>query len=84
MKNPTDKQIESLLGGILGDGFNRCIGALIKAGAVDASKFHKHYQGAGSRCYDLVTEQIAYTAKYGAPGIRRLFLDEDEDTKKSL
>ena len=73
MKNPTDKQIENVLGGILGDGFNRCLGALIEAGAVDAAKFHEHYKGAGSRCYDLVTEQIAYTAKYGAQGIRAAF-----------
>ncbi len=81
MKNPTDKQIQDALGGILGDGFNRCLGALVKAGAIDNSKLDKHYKGVGSKYYDLVTEQIDITAKYGAPGIRRLFSDNDEHSK---
>ena len=63
MRNPTDKQIENVLGGILGDGFNRCLGALVQAGAIDVSKLYKNYKGVGSKYYDLVTEQIEYTAK---------------------
>jgi hypothetical protein len=32
----------------------------------------------------MVTEQIVLTAKYGAPGVRQLFLDEGEvpDSKR--
>lgn len=78
MKNPTDKQIQNVLGGILGDGFNRCLGALVKAGAIDTSKLNQHYKGMGSKYYDLVTEQIVITAKYGTQGIRHLFSSDDE------
>ena len=81
MKNPTDKEIQNVLGGILGDGFNRCLGALVKAGAIDTSKLHKHYKGVGSKYYDLVTEQIEITAKYGTQGVRHLFSDDDEQEK---
>jgi hypothetical protein len=83
MKNPTDKQIESILGGILGDGFNRCLGALVKAGAIDTSKLNKHYKGVGSKYYDLVSEQIEVTAKYGTKGIRHLFADDHEHPNSS-
>jgi hypothetical protein len=30
-----------------------------------------HYKGIGSKFYDMVTEQIILTAKYGAPGVRQ-------------
>ena len=83
MKNPTDKQIENVLGGIIADGFNRSLRALVKAGAIDTSKLNKQYKGVGSKYYDLVTEQIEITAKYGAQGIRRLLSDEDDNTIKS-
>ena len=81
MKHPTDKQIEAVLGGIISDGFNRSLGALIKAGAIDATKLPKHYKGTGSKYYDLVTEQIELTAKYGTSGIRHLFCRDDKSTK---
>lgn len=61
MKNPTDKQIEAVLGGIIGDGFSRSLGVLVEAGVVDMKKLSKHYKGVGSKYYDLVTEQIALT-----------------------
>jgi transcription initiation factor IIE alpha subunit len=80
MKNLTDKQIENVLGGIVADGFNRCLGALVEAGAIDTSKLNKEYKGVGSKYYDLVTEQIEITARYGTQGIRRLLSDEDENT----
>jgi hypothetical protein len=80
MKQPTDKQIEIVLGGILGDGFNRCLGALVEAGAIDTSKLNKHYKGMGSKYYDLVTEQIALTARYGTQGIRHLYSEDDNTT----
>jgi hypothetical protein len=77
MKNPTDKQIEAVLGGILGDGFNRTLGVLVEIGVIDMKKLSEHYRGVGSKYYDLVTEQIEVTAKHGAPGIRRLFSDDN-------
>jgi hypothetical protein len=83
MKNPTDKQIENVLGGILGDGFNRCLGALINAGAIDTTKLNKYYTGMGSKYYDLVSEQIEISAKYGRQGIRRLFANDNEDANRS-
>lgn len=82
MKNPTDKEIENVLGRILADGFNRCLGALVKAGAIDTSELSQHYKRVGSRYYDLVSEQIEITAKYGAQGIRHL-LDDDEHPSES-
>jgi hypothetical protein len=35
MRDPTDDQVEGLLIGIISDGFNRSLGALEAAGAVD-------------------------------------------------
>ena len=58
--------------GILTDGFNRSLRALVEAGALDDTILRKHYQGAGSRYYDLVTEQMEITAKHGAEAIRNL------------
>ena len=84
MPNPTDDQITGFLIGIISDGFNRSLGALEAAGAVDTKKMRRHYTGIGSKFYDIVTEQIVLTAKYGAPGVRQLFLDEGEvpDSKR--
>jgi hypothetical protein len=78
VRNPTDDQIAGLLIGIISDGFNRSLGALEAAGALDTKKMRLHYTGNGSKFYDMVTEQIVLTAKYGAPGVRQLFLDERE------
>jgi hypothetical protein len=78
MRNPTDEEIAGLLIGIISDGFNRSLGALKRAGAVDTKKMRGHYTGIGSKYYDMVTEQILYTAKYGARGVRQLFLDDGE------
>jgi hypothetical protein len=83
MKHPTDKQIEDVLHGIIRDGFNRSLGALVTAGAIDTKKLPKDYTGVGSKYYDLVSEQIDFTAKYGAKGIRHLFADDDETTKNA-
>lgn len=77
MKNPTDQEIAGRLVGIISDGFNRSLGALARAGAVDLKKMSKHYTGIGSKFYDVVTEQIEYTARNAAPGMRGLFSDEE-------
>lgn len=78
MRNPTDDEIAGRLIGIISDGFNRSLGALEAAGAVDTKKMRRHYTGIGSKFYDMVTEQIVLTAKYAAPGVRQLFLDDGE------
>jgi hypothetical protein len=78
MRNATDDQIAGLLVRIISDGFNRSLGALEAAGAVDTKKMRRHYTGIGSRFYDMVTEQIVLTAKYAAPAVRQLFLDDAE------
>ena len=83
MKHPTDKQIEGILVGIISDGFNRSLDALRVAGAIDTTKLPEHYKGVGSKYYDLVTEQIALTARYGTKGIRHLFSEDDETTKNA-
>ncbi|MEI6297941.1 MAG: hypothetical protein WCO84_10000 [bacterium] len=77
MKNPTDQEIAGRLVNIISDGFNRSLGALEQAGAIDTKKLRKHYKGIGSKFYDVVTEQIEYTARYAAPAMRQLFLDDN-------
>jgi len=83
MKHPTDKQIEGMLVAIISDGFNRSLDALRAAGAIDTAKLPEHYKGVGSKYYDLVTEQIELTAKYGTSGIRHLFPGDDETIKNA-
>jgi hypothetical protein len=74
MRNATDDEITWLLVPIISDGFNRSLGALEKAGAVDTKRMRVHYRGIGSEYYDLVTDQIVLTARYGVSGVRKLFL----------
>lgn len=80
MKNPTDQEISNRLVDIISDGFNRSLAALAKAGAIDLKKMSKHYRGIGSKFYDVVTEQIEYTAQCAAPGVRRLFSEDDKSS----
>lgn len=76
MKTPTDQEIAGRLVNIISDGFNRSLGALEQAGAINTKKLRKHYKGIGSKFYDIVTEQIEYTARYAAPTVRQLFSDD--------
>lgn len=78
MGKPTDDEIAGRLIGIISDGFNRSLGALAAAGAVDTKKMRGQYTGIGSKYYDLVTDEIVLTAKYGAPAIRQLFEEHGE------
>lgn len=78
MRSPTDEEITGRLVGIISDGFNRAIGALEAAGALDTKKMRGHYKGIGSKYYDIVTEQIELAAKNGAPSVRRLFLGDGD------
>lgn len=80
MKNPTDQEIAGRLVNIISDGFNRSLGALEQAGAIDTKKLREHYKGIGSKFYDIVTEQIEYTARYAAPAMRQLFSDDNPST----
>jgi hypothetical protein len=75
MRNPTDDEIAGRLVAIISDGFNRSLGALEAAGALDLTKLRRHYAGVGSKYYDIVTEQIELAAKHGEPGLRELFLE---------
>lgn len=83
MKHPTDEEIAAQLVAIISDGFNRSLGALVDAGAVDTTKLRRHHTGVGCKFYDLVTEQIEVTAKHATPGVRRLFSDDNESKPDS-
>ena len=76
MKNPTTQEIEALLMNILSDGFNRSFGALRATSCIDERKLAEKYKGVGSEYYDLVTAHIALTARYAAPSVQALFLDQ--------
>ena len=76
MHTRADEEIAAHLIGIIADGFNRSLGALSDAGAIDTRKMQKQYCGIGSRYYDLVTEQIVLTARYCAPSVRRFFTQD--------
>ena len=56
MREPTNEEIEGTLVGIIADGFNRSLGALREAGAIDTKELEKKYAGVGSEYYDLLTE----------------------------
>lgn len=64
MKNDSIKQqIQNVVSVAIQHGFNRSIGALEEANAIDSTEMRKEYKGVGSKYYDLVTEQMEYTEK---------------------
>jgi hypothetical protein len=73
MRNPTDDEFMGRLIALISDGFNRSLGALERARAVDTRRMHSQYRGVGSRYYDLVTEKITLTARYGVASMRERF-----------
>jgi hypothetical protein len=75
MLNPEDDAVAGWLVAIIADGFNRSLGALEAAGAVNTKQLRAQYTGVGSKYYDVVTEQIVLTARYAAPHLRRLVLE---------
>jgi hypothetical protein len=75
--------LEQALIGIIADGVNRSLRVLSEAGAVDSSRLSEHYTGAGSKFYDLVTEEIGSTAKYGAENILKLLSPRSPGTQPS-
>ncbi len=74
MPNPTDEEIAARLVGIISDGFNRSLGALEHARALNTSRVRIQYKGVGSKYHDLVTAQIELTARYGVAAVRELSL----------
>jgi hypothetical protein len=74
MRNPTGDEIAGRLVAIISDGFNRSLGALERAGAVNTKRMRGYYTGIGSKYYDFVTKQIVLTARYGVPAVWELFL----------
>lgn len=81
MRNPTDEEIANCLVGIISDGFNRSLGVLEDAGAINTKQMRKHYKGVGSKHYDLVTLAMTQTATYGAAKIRQLFQQTDSSNE---
>jgi hypothetical protein len=81
MRTPTDDEIVRRLVAIVGDAFNRSLGALERAGAVDTRGMRSEYKGIGSRYYDMVTQQMALTARYAVGAVRQLFEGPAEDTR---
>ncbi len=69
MSSSEEERIKGILIDIISDGFNRSLGALEQAGAVNTKKMRTAYKGIGSKYYDLVTQEIEYTAKYGAKSL---------------
>jgi hypothetical protein len=80
---PSEKEIAGLLVNIINDGFNRSLNALEQARAIDTKELQSHYKGTGSKYYDLVTEQIQLTAKYGAVAIHQHLANNNIQKKDS-
>ena len=66
----------------MSDGLNRSMGALEEAGAIDRKEMMKDYRGNGSKYYDLVTEKLEYTAKYGQEKIYKIFEEAYQNKEK--
>ncbi len=69
MSNELEKKIQSMLIGIMSDGFNRSVGALENSGALDTKKMKSDYSGIGSKYYDIVTNELERTARHAAPEV---------------
>ena len=67
-----EEQLVAALIPILSDGFNRALGSLEEAGALDLTKLRKKYTGVGSEYYDVVTSALQATANYARPMLRQI------------
>ena len=76
MSNELEKKIESLLIGIMSDGFNRSVVALENSGAIETKKMRSEYSGVGSKYYDMVTKELEYTAHHAAPEVVKALVKE--------
>ena len=73
MEEKSPKELRNLLIQLTSDGFNRSLGALDEAGAIDLTELGQHYREIGSRSYDIVTEQMELTADHGIESIQAVF-----------
>ena len=75
------EQIQDVLRTAIHHGFNRSIGALEEANAIDSTEMRKEYKGNGSKYYDLVTEQMEYTEKQLEPVIDQIINNIEEQSR---
>ncbi len=61
------QQILSVVNMAMQQSFNRALSALEDAKAIDTKKMREHYNGFGSKYYDLVTEQMKFTEQQLEP-----------------
>jgi len=78
MKLPDEDKIRSFLVGAMSDGFNRSLRALEIANAINTDEMRTQYIGVGSKYYDIVTEQLEYTAKYAVSDLLELLKSGEE------
>jgi DNA-binding HxlR family transcriptional regulator len=76
MNDELARKIEGILVQAMADAFNRSLNALEEDGAIDRTKMMEEYRGVGSKYYDMVTEQLEYTAQFAKENIRKLIEDE--------
>jgi len=82
MKTDLEKKVESMLIGILSDGFNRSIASLESCDAINTKEMRKEYKGVGSKYYDMVTRELEYTARHAAPYLVGVLQNELQNNKK--
>ncbi|TOG77936.1 hypothetical protein CGI94_13495 [Vibrio parahaemolyticus] len=80
MNEKLEKQIQSVLIGIMSDGFNRSINALENAGAINTKKLRAGYKGSGSKYYDVVTAELESTAEQSLPAIKDMIAEINKDS----
>lgn len=84
MNDELENKIQSLLIGIMSDGFNRSINALDDAGALNTKKLKSEYKGTGSKYYDIVTNELEGTALDATSAIKELIakaiIESDDKT----
>lgn len=74
----SNQKIEAFLMSTLCDSFDRSLAALEDTGALDTRRLRAEYCGAGSRYYDIVTQEIERTVRDVLPGMRALLAHTDE------
>ncbi len=84
MSKEFEEKIASLISGLMTDGFNRSLGALEKAGAINLKKMNKKYCGIGSKYYDMVTEQMDLTVEYAKPVIKKMVVEYDANNRNGV
>ena len=72
MNKELEEDITRLLMDFLVPSFNRSLGALADAGALNLEKLNKGYSGVGGKYYDIVTEQMEMTVEYAKPAIQEV------------